>query len=79
MDIRRHIATEFHTALTTGDHDRLRAILHNCLTHGPSTQNRERHPAFAQHLRGRITWVAQHDPVRGARLLAQHDAVDWSR
>ncbi|WP_341229590.1 reverse transcriptase family protein [Nocardioides salarius] len=59
--------------------DRLRAILHNCLTHGPSTQNRERHPAFAQHLRGRITWVAQHDPVRGARLLAQHDAVDWSR
>lgn len=27
MDIRRHIATEFHTALTTGDRDRLRAIL----------------------------------------------------
>lgn len=27
MDIRHHIATEFHTALTTGDRDRLRAIL----------------------------------------------------
>ncbi len=59
--------------------DRLRAILHNCLRHGPSTQNREEHPAFAEHLRGRITWVAQHDPVRGARLLAQHDAIDWTR
>lgn len=59
--------------------DRLRAILHNCRHHGPSTQNRDGHPAFAEHLRGRIAWVAQHDSVRGARLLAQHDAVDWSR
>ncbi|MDO9457560.1 reverse transcriptase family protein [Nocardioides sp.] len=59
--------------------DLLRAILHNCRRHGPSTQNREGHPAFEEHLRGRIAWVAQHDPVRGARLLAEHAAVDWSR
>lgn len=59
--------------------DLLRAILHNCRRHGPSSQNRTGHPAFADHLRGRIAWVAQHDPVRGARLLAEHEAVDWSR
>jgi hypothetical protein len=59
--------------------DRLRAILFNCRRYGPSTQNRDGVPAFEQHLRGRIAWVAQHDPVRGARLLAEHDAVDWSR
>lgn len=62
-----------------GDVDLLRAILHNCRRHGPSTQNRDDHPAFEQHLRGRIAWVAQHDPVRGARLLAAHEAVDWDR
>jgi RNA-directed DNA polymerase len=59
--------------------DRLRAILHNCQRYGPHTQNRDGVPAFEQHLRGRIAWVAQHDPVRGARLIAQHDAIDWSR
>ena len=46
--------------------DLLRAILHNCHRHGPSTQNRDDVPAFEEHLRGRIAWVAQHDPVRGA-------------
>jgi hypothetical protein len=59
--------------------DALKAILHNCHRFGPSSQNRDDVPAFEDHLRGRIAWVAQHDPVRGARLQAVHDAVDWSR
>ncbi len=59
--------------------DLLRAILHNCQRYGPSTQNRDAVPAFEEHLRGRIAWVAQHDPSRGARLSAQHAAIDWSR
>jgi RNA-directed DNA polymerase len=59
--------------------DLLRAILHNCHRHGPSTQNRDDVPAFEEHLRGRIAWVAQHDPVRGRRLQDVHDAIDWSR
>ena len=58
--------------------DRLRAVLHNCARHGAESQNREGHPAFAEHLLGRVAWVAQHDPVRGARLRAAYDAVDWS-
>ncbi|MCW2738513.1 reverse transcriptase family protein [Nocardioides sp.] len=59
--------------------DRLKAILHNCRIHGPSGQNRDDVPAFEEHLRGRIAWVAQHDSLRGARLLAMHDEIDWSR
>ena len=59
--------------------DVLRAILHNCRRHGPSSQNRAEHPAFQEYLRGRIAWVAQHDPVRGARLLAEHEAISWDR
>lgn len=59
--------------------DVLRAILHNCRLHGPGTQNREGHPAFKEHLRGRIAWVAQHDPARGASLLAEHAAINWER
>lgn len=59
--------------------DLLRAVLHNCARHGPSTQNRHDVAAFEDHLRGRIAWVAQHDPVQGARLLEAHAAIDWSR
>ncbi|KQV77557.1 hypothetical protein ASC64_01560 [Nocardioides sp. Root122] len=59
--------------------DVLKAILHNCARFGPSSQNRDDVPAFEEHLRGRIGWVAQHDPVRGARLQAVHDTIDWSR
>ncbi|WGL51333.1 reverse transcriptase family protein [Nocardioides sp. BP30] len=59
--------------------DLLRAILHNCGRYGPGSQNREGVPAFAEHLRGRVAWVAQHDPARGARLKAAYDAIDWSR
>ena len=59
--------------------DLLRAILHNCRRHGAANQNRADLPAWEEHLRGRVAWVAQHDPVRGARLREMHDAVDWSR
>lgn len=59
--------------------DLLRAILHNCRRHGAASQNRADLPAWEEHLRGRVAWVAQHDPVRGARLREMHDAVDWSR
>ncbi len=68
-----------HPRVSRAQVDTLRAILHNCRRDGPSTQNRTGHPAFAEHLRGRIAWVAQHDPARGDRLLAVHAAIDWTR
>jgi hypothetical protein len=59
--------------------DLLRAILHNCVRHGPRSQNREDRPDFEGYLRGRVGWVAQHDHARGARLRAELDAIDWDR
>lgn len=57
--------------------ERLRAILHNCRQHGPSTQNREDHPDFRAHLLGRVAWVASIDPRKGARLRAVFDQIHW--
>ncbi|MWV58880.1 reverse transcriptase family protein [Rathayibacter sp. VKM Ac-2754] len=61
------------------DVDRLHAILHNCVVHGPAGQNRAGVPDFGAHLLGRIAWVASVNPARGATLRALFDAVDWSR
>ncbi len=35
------------------DYNRLKATLHNCLRHGPFTQNRDTHPDLRRHLKGR--------------------------
>ena len=61
------------------DFDRLKAILHNCLTQGPATQNREQHPDLAAHLLGRIAHVAHLNPLRGAKLRVIYEQIDWSR
>ncbi len=60
------------------DYDALRALLHNCARYGPDTQNRHEHPAFRDHLLGRIAWVGSGRPSRAARLRALFDAIDWS-
>jgi hypothetical protein len=59
------------------DYDRLRAVVHNCRTAGPASQNRDGIPDFRAHLLGRIAWVGSLDPVRGGRLRAEFDAIDW--
>jgi len=61
------------------DFDRLKAVLHNCVQHGPASQNREQHPNFASHLRGRVAHVQQLNPVRGTKLLAVYERIDWQR
>jgi RNA-directed DNA polymerase len=60
------------------DYDRLKAILHNCVTHGPATQNLQAHPNFAAHLRGRVAHVQQLNPTRGAKLLALYERIEWA-
>ena len=58
-------------------YDLLKATLHNAARHGPAGQNRTGHPAFRDHLRGRISWVNQLNPARGERLLATFAQIDW--
>ena len=59
-------------------YDVLKAIVHNAARHGPAGQNRADHPAFHDHLRGRIAWVNQLNPARGERLLGTFDQIDWA-
>ena len=60
------------------ERDNLRALLHNCAIHGWQSQARDR-PDFAQHLRGRIAYVAGLDPAFGQVLLDKFERIDWSR
>jgi hypothetical protein len=61
------------------EYDRLKAILHHCVRSGPEGQNREGVPNFAAHLAGRVAYVTQVNPQRGARLKQWLDQIDWSR
>ena len=58
-------------------YDQLKAILTNCVRHGPHGQNREGHADFRGRLRGRIAHVAMFHPERGRRLLQLFERIDW--
>ncbi|HEY5312215.1 MAG TPA: reverse transcriptase family protein, partial [Pirellulales bacterium] len=60
-----------------GDYDRLKATLHNCVRHGPATQNRRSVRDFKSHLAGRVSYVAMLHPARGKRLRAIFDRIAW--
>lgn len=68
-----------HVNIARLEFDRLKAVLHNCLRLGPSTQNREAREDFPQHLLGRIGHVKHLNPDKGERLLAMYRQIDWKR
>lgn len=59
------------------DRDRLKAILHNCVKHGPESQNRDAHPDFKAHLEGRVAHVAWLNPAHGAKLRDVLERIEW--
>ena len=63
--------------LARKEFDLLKAILHNCVHRGWKTQNRENHPDFRAHLKGRISWVAQSNPGRAEKLIKTFQAISW--
>lgn len=66
-----------HPNVPRKEFDLLKAILTNCIRLGPGTQNRESHPDFASHLRGRVAYVQQLNPKRGQRLLHLYEQIRW--
>jgi hypothetical protein len=60
------------------ERDRLKAILTNCLRHGPSSQNRGAHSDFRAHLLGRLSHAAATHPASAAKLRAIFDAIVWT-
>lgn len=59
------------------ERDALRALLFNCVRHGPSSQNHEGRPDFRAHLVGRVAWVAHVNPGQAVRLRALLDRIVW--
>lgn len=57
------------------DYDGLKATLTNCLRHGLVAENRQGHPDFRAHLAGRVAYLEQVNPVRGARLRRLLEAL----
>lgn len=60
------------------DFDRLKAILTNCVRHGPASQNRDHHPDFAANLEGRISWVRFIHPEKAGKLRGIFDKIEWA-
>ena len=57
--------------------DALKAILYNCVKHGPTAQNREGVNDFRAHLAGRISWVTAHRPEQGRKLQDLFARIVW--
>ena len=66
-----------HANLARPDYERLKAVLHNCVRHGPGGQNRDRHADFRAYLAGRIAWVSALNPQRALKLQAKFDTIAW--
>jgi hypothetical protein len=57
--------------------DRLKATLFNAARLGPNVANREQHPAFREHLLGRIAWIRQARPEKAAKLERLFARIVW--
>jgi retron-type reverse transcriptase len=67
-----------HCNVGRAEFDTLKAILHNCARSGPAGQNRANVAEFRRHLDGRVAWVEQVNPPRGAKLRRVFERIDWS-
>lgn len=68
-----------HPNLPREEYDTLKAILTNCIRHGPSSQNRAQRTDFRAWLGGRTNYAIQINPVRGDRLQSLFRQINWNR
>ena len=59
------------------ERDRLKALLHNCVRHGPSSQNRANLADFRAHLMGRLAHVKMITPLHGQRMERLFQQIIW--
>ncbi|WP_345812433.1 reverse transcriptase family protein [Paraburkholderia sp. PREW-6R] len=77
---RQHLAgvvVNRHPNLMRPEFDRLKAVLTNCVRHGPRSQNREGLEDFRAHLAGRVAHAERLNAARGGKLRAIFDAIEW--
>ncbi len=71
------IVVNAHNNFARDDFDALKALLHNCLRHGAQSQSRDVVADFRAHVDGRVHWVEQLNPQRGAKLRRLYDQIGW--
>ena len=71
------IVANHHPNIARKDFDSLKAILFNCIRHGPESQNREVHPNFRAHLDGSVSFVEMINFEKGRRLRRLFDQIRW--
>jgi hypothetical protein len=78
--VRQHLAglvTNQRMNIMRTDYDILKAILTNCVRHGPESQNRNGHASFRAHLDGRVGFVETVHSEKGQRLRAIFERIQW--
>lgn len=63
--------------LPRAEYDRLKAVLTNCIRHGPQSQNRENLSDFRAHLAGKVARFAGIHVGRGRKLWVLFDRIAW--
>ena len=71
------VVVNMHPNVRRDEFDRLKAILTNCVRHGPASQNRDKHTDFRAHLAGRVAHVVAMNAERGQKLRAIFDRILW--
>jgi RNA-directed DNA polymerase len=59
------------------DFDHLKAILHNCVRHGPRAQNRAGVADFRAHLAGKVAHARRLNSERGEKLMRLFNRIAW--
>lgn len=72
------IVVNAHCNVARAGFDALKAVLHNCVRHGPAGQNLAEIADFRRHLEGRVCWVEQVNPRRGAKLRRVFERIEWT-
>ncbi len=57
---------------------KLRAIIHNCITRGVTTQNRIKNKNFMRYLKGKIDFVNMANPTASKKLYSEFNNIDWT-
>jgi RNA-directed DNA polymerase len=72
------VVVNAHPNIRRTEYDRLKAILYNCVRHGPASQNRDGHEDFRAYLLGRLAHVTMLNRPRGQRLRTLFERICWN-
>jgi hypothetical protein len=63
--------------ISRSEFDRIKAILTNCVRHGPASQNRQGVADFRAHLAGKVAHISSIHPQRAERLWSLFRRIRW--